>query len=274
MKLVFLDESGKRHDDISVTAGVVIDAYRVHKARRDWSSLLDDISWRLGKPLPEFHMSHVYSGNEIWYGCPIDIREWAILSVLDWIVDNKYSLVFSASEKNAYNGRVAAACPMVQTLASRWVIESFHIALCLNKVHKSLSDNKGKTLMVFDEGAGYERSLSSLLVDPPQWSDSYYGRAINELALSEITDTSFFADSMHAPLIQIADAIAFILRRYSEIGDSGRPERFKGELANLQVWVNRIADCFVPSAHRYKKTGRCVCAQMFWDIAPVSLRSI
>jgi hypothetical protein len=113
-----------------------------------------------------------------------------------------------------------------------------------------------------------------LLVSPPSWSDSYYSRQEEEDQLGEIMDTSFFADSLHAPLIQLADAVAFILRRIAEIKDAGLNERFNGEVENLERWLNIIKPGFQSAAHRYKRSGRCRCADLFWHIAPPSLRGI
>jgi len=274
MKFAFLDESGKPQNEVSVIAGVVIDSYRIHLTRREWIAILKSMASLAGEPIREFHMRNVYSGRKEWRSTRPDNRAKAISTVLDWLANKGHPLVFSATMKTAFDLRMLSECSMLNELESRWVSEAFHIALSINKAHKGMKGNKGKTVLVFDRGSGYEQRLSELLVSPPSWSDSYYSRGEKEDRLGEIMDTSFFADSLHAPLIQIADAVAFILRRIAEMKDAGLHERFKGEVENLERWLGKIKPRFQSAAHRYKRSARCRCADLFWAIAPPSLRGI
>jgi len=274
MKFAFLDESGKAQDDVSVIAGVVIDSYRIHSTRREWIALLESMASLTGKPIDEFHMRNVYSGRKEWASAGITNRATAINSILDWLANKGHPIVFGTTLKTAFESRMKSGCGMISELGSRWVSEAFHIALSINKAHKGMKGNKGKSVLVFDRGSGYEQRLSELLVSPPSWSDSYYSKQEEEEQLGEIMDTSFFADSLQAPLIQLADAVAFILRRLAEIKDVGLKERFNGEVGNLEQWLGKIKPGIQPAAHRYKKSGRCKCANLFWDLAPPSLRDI
>ena len=274
MKLVFLDENGKSQDQVSVIAGVVIDAYRIHSTRRDWVSMLAKMATLAGQPIAEFHMRNAYSGNDEWKSAGIKNREKAITGVLDWLAGKGHRIVFSASMQVAFQARLSSGCAMTSELGSRWVSEAFHIALAVNKANQGLKGNKGKSILVFDKGSGYETALSQLLVNPPGWSDTYYAKGKKDDRLSQIMDTSFFADSIHAPLIQLADTVAFILRRLAEIRDVGQNERFTDERKNLEGWLAVIQPTIQPAQHRYKKTGRCACADLFWDLAPPSLRDL
>lgn len=274
MKLVYLDESGKEESDVSVIAGVVVDAYRVHSSRQEWLEILQQMAVLAEKPVAEFHMRDVYNRAEEWKDVTPENRGRAVETVLEWLVKRKHSVVFSATLKAEFQARITSGCSMASDLGSRWLTEAFHVVLSTNKEYKSLSHNKGKSLLVFDRGSGYDRKLSELLVSPPIWSDTYYNRKSKERQLGEIMDTSFFADSVHAPLIQLADTVAFILRRLAEICDAGDGERFSGERQQLENWVNTIVPHVQPTRHRYKKAGRCKCADLFWEIAPPSLRVI
>lgn len=272
MKLAFLDESGTSNDGVSVIAGVVIDAYRIHSTRREWIDILDEMAKLAGKPVCEFHMRDVYGGRKEWGSAGPENRGKAIDRVLDWLSGKGHRIVFSATTRSAFDSRIASGCLLSRELGSRWVAEAFHIALAINKANKGMKSNKGKSILVFDRGSGYERTLSELLATPPEWSDTYYAKKKKEEQLVEIMDTSFFADSVHAPLIQLADAVAFILRRLAEIRDLGQKERFKRECEQLERWLAKIQAIIQPTAHRYKKTGRCKCADLFWDLAPPTLR--
>lgn len=274
MKFVFLDESGKVQNEVSVIAGIVIDSYRIHRTRREWITILENMTPLAGVAIREFHMREVYSGRGEWAGATAINRDSAIDLVLDWLAEKRHPIVFSATLKTAFESRVESGCPMARELGSRWVSEAFHIALSINKAHKNIKGNKGKSVLIFDRGSGYEERLSELLVFPPSWSDTYYSKDEGQEQLSEIMDTAFFVHSLHAPLIQLADALAFILRRFAEIKDTGDRERFNGEIGKLKRWINKIRIAFQSAAHRYKKSGRCSCADLFWELAPPSLRKI
>ena len=275
MKFAFFDESGKPADDVSVMAGIVIDAYKIHSTRREWIKLLSELGGIAGKQIKEFHMRDVYGGRKDWAEVPPDKRNEAIRKVLNWLKGKSgHTIVFSTTLKSAFDTRASQSCGMTADLNSRWICEAFHLALSINKAHRKMKNNKGKSVLVFDKGSGFENKLAELLVNPPLWSESYYAKGKKEEPLSEIMDTSFFADSTHAPLIQLADTIAFILRRLAEIRDIKQEERFSGELTTLESWVAIIESMIQPTAHRYKKTGRCQCADLFWELAPPSLREI
>jgi len=273
MKFAYIDESGKEEDGVSVMAGVIIDAYRVHSARREWLEMLKDMEPLAGRPIPEFHMKDVYRGEKEWRGVHYTKRAEAIYKVLTWLKERRHRVVFSATYKPAFEARATSGCSMLADLQDRWVTQAFHVTLAINKEYRKESHNKGKTLLILDRDGGYERRLAELIVDPPSWSDSYYDKA-NEEALSAIIDTAVFADSLHAPLIQLADAIAFILRRLSTIRDAEGDEKFSGEREVFEGWVELIKPRFQASRYRYPKIGRCPCAQLFWDVAPPSLRSL
>lgn len=274
MKFAFLDESGKAPDEVSVIAGVIIDAYRIHSSRREWIKILDSMKSLAGVSINEFHARNVYSGRKEWAGAPPSNRVRAIDILLEWLAVKSHPIVFSATLRSAYEARLTSGCAMIHELGSRWVAEAFHIALSVNKAHKNIRGNKGKSVLIFDRGSGYEERLSKLLVFPPSWSDTYYQKDDRQERFSAIMDTSFFVDSLYAPLIQLADAVAFILRRFAEVSDAGNSERYHGELANLERWIYRTGLQFQSVAHRYKRSGRCPCSDLFWEIAPPSLRRI
>jgi hypothetical protein len=60
----------------------------------------------------------------------------------------------------------------------------------------------------------------------------------------------------------------------AEIRDLGDTERFTGELERLEGWLKRLQPAMLSTTHRYKKVGRCECANLFWDLAPPSLRTL
>lgn len=236
--------------------------------------MLGKLSRYAGTGITEFKMRDAYSGRHEWSTSGHASRDRAIEEILNWLNYRHHSIVFSATQKQRFAKRQADGCPMAAETGSRWVSEALHVSLAIQKENSSLPKNKGKTILIFDKGAGYEAQLSTLLVDPPEWTDAYYNRNATEPRLGEIFTTSLFADSQHAPLIQIADTVAFILRRLAELRDAGSKERFSGERKRIEGYLNLLSPVFQASAHRFKKRGRCACADYFFDVAPPCLRSI
>jgi len=87
------------------------------------------------------------------------------------------------------------------------------------RAHQALEKNKGHTLLVFDNKGHDEQPLIKMILSPPEWSDSYYSRVKKQEALDHIIDALYFADSMHVPMLQVADFLAYFFRRHVEIAE-------------------------------------------------------
>jgi hypothetical protein len=51
----------------------------------------------------------------------------------------------------------------------------------------------------------FNRSFTKLLLNPPAWSDTYYGRKKKQEQPDQIVDVPHFVDSKEVALIQLAD---------------------------------------------------------------------
>ncbi|MEZ5175498.1 MAG: hypothetical protein R2823_04755, partial [Acidimicrobiia bacterium] len=148
-----------------------------------------------------------------------------------------------------------------------WMSGAVHIALQAQKAHQQISKNKGATFLVFDEHKVKGDALAELLFDPPGWSDDYYGRGKNQMALDQITDTAFYARSHHVGLVQAADIFAFVFRRYSEICDYGHDEGYEGERERLTGWVDILGSRLLARSHRWPKRTKSKVAELITDLA-------
>jgi hypothetical protein len=155
-----------------------------------------------------------------------------------------------------------------------WRTAALHLILTLQKSHQRVLNNKGNTVVIFDREEREECRISKTIWNPPGWTDDYYQRTSSQRQLDQIVDTSFFADSEHVLLIQIADLVAYILRRYAEITDNFRSAAYTDEPQRLKEWVEKIKALCLPCSTRYPKTGRDPSAQLFYDLAPDSIRTI
>ncbi len=90
---------------------------------------------------------------------------------------------------------------------------------------------------LFAQQGEFEASISELLSNPPGWTDIYYEYSGGD-RLDQIIDTAYFVRSHHASLVQLADLIALVLRRYSALADGGDHERYPGEANRIGRWID------------------------------------
>ncbi|NJP06136.1 MAG: DUF3800 domain-containing protein [Chloroflexaceae bacterium] len=271
MKFCYLDETGTGQDTVVIFVGVVVDAQRMHLTKREWNQHLRNLSTIANREVHELHAAELYSGNDEWKGVKGPQRHQIINETLDWFVSRKHKLGFSAVCKRRFDTR-KSTCMVCQSLKDYWHTAAFHVILSLQKVYKN-EGQKGHVVMVFDRGKG-DKSLPDLLSAPPKWSDSYYEYDDTNDRLSQIVDVPFFANSKQVALIQVADLIGFILRRFADLNDYRDAERYSGEKERIENWVKKITSVLYKTSTRYPKKGRCPTTDAFYNLAPESLREL
>lgn len=268
MKFCYLDETGTGQDTVVIVAGVIVDVIRMNRTKQEWESLFDQVSRLSKKPITEMHAKDLIPGNGEWYGVDPQVRDEVVDTILDWLTERNHKVTFSAVDRARFK---ASSDDRVHDLRDEWCAASFHVVLTLQKAHKSISNNKGHTLLIFDKGKDPTR-LISLLRTPPDWSDSYYSRAPRQIQLDQIVDVPYFADSKFLPLIQIADLIGYILRRYADLHDYESTEKYDGELIKYERWIGKIRGTCLKTSMRYMKHGGCDTSKFYRELAPESLR--
>ena len=273
MKICYLDESGTGDDPIVVVAGVVVDTYRMHVTKLDWNLLLSDLSSITGKPLSELHTKDFYKGNPPFRNFTGAQRSEYISSIFRWFCERKHAFVYSSIIKGRFRAaQTAKSVP--PELETPWRSAAFHVVLSLQRAHQSLEKTKGHTLLIFDNKHEEQAHLTRLVLNPPDWSDEYYGRNEKEPKLSHIVDAPYFADSTSVALIQVADFLAYFLRRYAEIAEGLIPAKYPEEQAKVEDWIKMLAERSIGAAHIYPIKNRCSTAHIFYDYCPPSLRRL
>lgn len=270
MKFCYLDESGTGYERYAVLVGIVVDGTRMHVTKSHWNELLDLLSTIVQRPVREFHTKKFYGGRGIWSEIDGDERTEIITTILSWFAERHHHVVYSAVDNESFesNFNIHHFSTDIGTL---WRMMAFHVTLALQKNFQSEARNKGNTVLVFDNKETDQEQFTNLVLNPPGWSDSYYGLGKNESPLDQIIDVPHFVDSEHVGLIQVADLIAFILRRYLEVVDGGMPERYAGETTRLNGWSEQIFEQSIPKSSIYPSRNICNAAQYFRDFAPESI---
>ena len=267
MKFCYIDESGTGNEPYAVMAGVLIDAYRMHPTKEAWDGLLFYLSKIIGKEVKEFHTKDFYAGNSPWRGIKGVEREDVLAIIFDWYAarGRGHHIVYSVVDKARFKEEFEGHC-FSESLGNLWKTLALHLALALQK------NNQGHTLMVFDAHEKDEKDYSELLLNPPEWTDTYYSKNKKQGRLDQIIDVPHFVDSSHIGMIQLADCISYFLRRHVEIVEGAVPPCYKGEDKIVAKWVDVALGKSICAESIYPKKGRCEAAEFFYRLAPESIK--
>jgi hypothetical protein len=273
LKICYCDESGTGDEPIAVMAGIVVDSQRMHVTKDHWGELLGELSRIVGEPVSELHTRDFYPGNGVWHRLDGPMRANVITLIAEWLRDRKHHVVFSAVDKAAFRSSLGSG-QIPAELSTLWRFLGMHIVLSVQREFQRQEKTKGHTLFIFDEEKQEHLVFADLVRNPPSWSDTYYSRTKKQPRLSHVIDVPYFADSRHVALIQLADFVAFFLRRHLEIKEGHSPERYPGEAARLDTWVQLIAGRSITASSMYPTRDRCACADLFYAHAPLAARAL
>lgn len=273
MKLCYCDESGTGDEPVAVMVGIIVDAQRMHVTKQDWQELLEKLSRVVEKPVAEIHTRDFYAGNDAWRALRGDQRAAIIDETFAWLSARKHKLVYVGVEKSKfYNSKKSGQ--LKQEVNTLWRFMGLHLLLCIQKHHQSLQKNKGNTILVFDNEERERMRFTDLVANPPAWTDSYYAKKKKQARLNQIVDVPYFADSTEVHLIQVADFIAFFLRKHAEIQAGYSGEKYENEAAKIEGWLAAVGKFCIPASVNYPATGRCECSDLFFQHAPEALRKL
>jgi hypothetical protein len=263
MKFIYIDESGTGNEPFAVMIGIIADSFRMRPTKSDWKKFLKDLSVRCGKNFEEIHTKELYRGNGKWYGVDSNIRNQAIDDIIQWIKGRNHTLVYSSVNKELYHNNFKNETHS-SDIKSLWQLMAFHITLALQKAHQSYKKNKGNSILIFDNKVTDQKSFTCLLLNSPDWSDTYYSRKTKDEKLNQIIDVPHFVDSKQVELIQLADFCCYFLRLYLEILYKKTKPEYDTELEYLEKRVNEILSISIPKSHIYPQKGRCQSADLFY----------
>jgi hypothetical protein len=116
--------------------------------------------------------------------------------------------------------------------------------------------------------------FTDLIRNPPPLSDAYYQKSRSQQRLDQVVDVPFFGDSQEVSLIQVADIVAFFLRRYAEIIEGLVPARYNDEPERVERWAQMIARLSIGRTMMYPSRGRDELSEIFFNLAPQCIREM
>jgi hypothetical protein len=273
MKVCYCDESGTGDEPIAVMVGIIVDTQRMHITKENWRLLLAELSTLAGREISELHTRNFYAGNGIWRELNGPQRAEILSRIFRWLRERKHHVVYSSVCKATYRSQFALQ-KIPDELNTIWRFLGFHLILAMQKCFQKEPKNKGNTIFVFDNEEREKMRFTDIILRPPDWSDSYYGRVKKQDKLDQIIDVPYFGDSKDVALIQVADVASFFLRRYAEIKEGLIPARYEEEEQRVEEWVTTFVGGSIGCPMMYPKTGRTAAEDLFYQNASVSIRSL
>ncbi len=273
MKFCYCDESGTGNEPIAVMVGIIVDAQRMHITKQNWAELLSDLSNVAGRDVSEIHTRNFYAGNGIWREVDGPTRAKIITHVFEWLVGRKHHVVYTSVSRQSYFDNFKKQF-IPDELNTLWRFLGFHLILAVQKCCQQQEKNKGNTIFIFDNEQREQMRFTDVILRPPAWSGGYYSKKPKQKPLDQIVDVPYFGDSQDVGLIQLADFIAFCLRRYAEIKEGLVPPKYADEEQRINEWIDLMKKRSVPSSNMYPKVRTSKWEDLFFHNAPQSIRAL
>jgi len=252
MKFAYVDESGdKSQSDVFVMAGLLIDAYRLRKYTSKFDGMIKGFLARHPSAPRELKTKAFINGSGGWSSVDADDRKVFLKEMCELAVECGKVFVISISfEKfDAEVNTVGASYPFKK---SYWVSSAMFLAGFIQKKVQGESNNKGLTVLIFDDNQQGMPKLSDGLYISSEWYDPLYQtqkrvrgslqwQRINpQNRFDHIINTAFAIKSEHSSLVQVADAVSYVYRRQLELMDeaeawAGEQDYFDGLVAILNI---------------------------------------
>ena len=239
MTFLYVDESGaQEHSDVFVMCGVMVDAtklrIRTHESREKIGAMLD----RHPATRSELKTSSFINGKDKWASVCADDRKRLLREICTDAVrlgGKVFAIGLSLTRYADMNSRGAAA----HFEKHHWLAAAMFIIGMVQKKMQNQRNNKGHTVVVVDDHKKYMSRLPEEMHAARNWYDGLYrkrqkrgGRSVwakrtSTDRFNQIINTPFAIKSEHAPLVQVADAVAYVYRRWLELHDG--QQKWDGE---------------------------------------------
>jgi hypothetical protein len=275
--LFYADESGHTggqaapEQPVLVVAGILVNTHAAGKTRREFRELMDELAEMAGQPLRELKAQALFRGRREWGNVSPESRAEARNRVLEWLADRGHTVVASGIVYARLDEAVAA-CAAFDGVRPR-VLATVHTALAIQKAHYATSpaaQRRKASILFYDHQGDDQPQVARAIANPPEWALEFVGDRTTGDELSAIVDTAYFVDSQQAPLIQLADFVAYMIRRKAEL-DEGVAETFLGERAILDDIFGRLEPLLLDRTHCLPRRPRNATREALRLLSPACL---
>ena len=259
MKFAYVDESGDgSQGDVFAMSALVIDAARLRKHTAKFDALLAEFLAKHPKSPRELKTKALINGADKWNKVPAEDRKAFVATLVELALECSTVYAVVLSFKAFHDTLTDTGEP--PTKKSYWLAAALLLAGTLQKRMQKYNNNKGLTVLVFDDNKREMANLSDALHRPDPWFDGLYqvqrtkrGKSVwvdrsGADRFDHIVNSAFAIKSEHSSFVQVADAVSYVLRRHFEL--LAEAEAWPGEQAYFAVLAGKILA-------RRQKLGRC-----------------
>jgi len=273
MKVCYVDDSGNPvQDRVFVMVGIVADATRLNKTSRECTKLFENVRALVakeGKQSPqELKGSRILYGKDAWKHVDANKRKKVFSDLAGWLCERKHEIIISSIDTRKADCAVEKSRIPDEIAKHLWIAGGLNIALQLQAKHKGERTNKGNTFLFIDDNCQKLPELCKLLWAAPKCLDGYYPKKSGDEHLDQIIDTAFAVRSHHCSLVQAADLLAFVVRRYFELLNSVSAAEWDAEPEFLRECLKAIAPRIYKNSGAMKSTNNSLFASWYRAIAP------
>ena len=271
MKFCYIDESGTGDEPVAVMTGIVVDAYRMKPTKDGWEERFSYLTKNLGLNIEELHAKDLFQNRKAWRIIDGNKKSEIVDEFIGWFCNRGHHVVYSSVLKDKYLEQ-SEKDKRLQEIGSLWRFLGTHLLLSIQRTMKKKKNNKGNTVFIFDNKETDKTHFTDLIINAPEWTDSYYDKRKKDTRLNQIIDVPHFVDSKHVGLIQLADLFSYIIRRHLEIKENLIPEKFNGEGERMENWFIQVKGCSIPKGNMFPKQKLCDTAKLINTLAPESIK--
>jgi hypothetical protein len=279
MKFAYVDESGSKDEgDVFVMAGLIIDAYRLRKYTSRFDNELSAFLSKHSAAPMELKTKAFINGKNGWSRVPPGDRKQFLINMCNIAIECSkiygFGMSFKAFEKACGSGNFTLPCAR-----NYWALNGMFISGLIQKKAQGQKNNKGLTVLIFDDNRAHMPKVSAGLYLAESWFDGLYQQSKqvqgktqwctpkrNE-RFDQIINTAFAIKSEHSSLIQVADAVCYVYRRHLEL--TTEQEGYTGEQAFFADLVKKLD----ANREHLGRTPRAECVEFYsvikhpaWDI--------
>jgi hypothetical protein len=283
MYFCYVDESGHcgtkfdPKQPVEVLVGVVSDATKIHKTNREHSNFLKTLLYKHGIIVPELKSAQIFRGRKEWSNIAPEVRKQVFRDLLKWVNNRSCKLIVCPIDSGKYFQLKEQGHEFASKFHYPYEAGSFNVILSLQRLKYGSPNNKGKTIVVFDEEGEHDKRLIKLFSEDLSYTDYFTQIKIpktkkkqEELErFCQIVDIPFFSKSEHSHLIQIADLVAYVVSRYIQLKSFGLEPAFEEELSVMEEFYVGVKDSLVPAAHINPPTKGDSLASFYQEIRPI-----
>jgi len=178
MHLCYVDESGfnrkgyDKNQPVQVMANFFPNVYNIHKSDAECKEIFEIIKDVI--PLKEVKAREIYRGEGKWRNIKARQRVAVNKYYFEWVRDRNHKVIVTAIDNKIFliiKGE--SFRDIVNSINHPYLLGGIHIALVIQKLNRKKQNNKGKTLLIFDEQDKFEDSLTDLIFEPPDFIDEF-----------------------------------------------------------------------------------------------------